>query len=432
MYNSSSILTMKIFLNRASVLKEALRIMRRLYNSKVLLMVFLISAICGRAAGQEKESRLISLDDAVNMALSNHPSAKNAALEVEKATIRKSGSFKLDPAQITWEHGQINSPENDDYFLISQNLGSPFTHVQLNRFSKNELDLASTSLKISQKQLIATVKEAYFIWVHQFSANKLIEEEATYYDHFFETMKLRFERGDSNLLEKTMVEVKYAETQRKLLIAQENLKVVTNNLNKNIYSEGPYLPKSAELELYSIHFPAGQADKFYPYTFIDFFEQEVKQKNLEVGIQKSYLSPQISAGYFRQRIASYKNLNGFQIGLSVPLWFRTQVSGIKEAQLNREIAMNDVTLRTYELEQTIDNLKIKLDQEFINIQYFREVALNQAELLIKLATLKLQNEEIKYIEYLQSLSEAIKIKETYLQSILNYNLLAVKLEYYLN
>lgn len=428
---TSTLLTMIILPILYTIFNAPPRIKNKLSVLKIFMLLPLLF-LALTASSQQSQPKVLTLDDAVNLALSNHPIAKNASLNVDAAKTGKNRAFTLESTEFAWEHGQINSPEKDDRFSITQNLGSPLTHYQRGRWYRNELELSQVSQKITQKQLISGVKEAYFRWVHQISINNLIQQQAELYEEFFRIAQLNFELGESNLLEKTMAETKYAESQRKLLTSQEQLKIAVNYLNRFIYSEEPYQPGIQELDLYSIKFPADQTDKFYPFTFKDYFQKQVNQKTIALGLEKSYFFPEISAGYFHQSIQPLKNMKGFQIGLSVPLWFPPQAAKVKEARINQEIAVNEATLRTYELEQTIDDLKIKLDQEFINVIYFRENALAQADLLLRMATLKLQKEEIEYTEYLQSITEAMKIKEEYLNSILNYNLTAIELEYYLN
>jgi len=380
---------------------------------------------------QQNESKVLTLDSAVILAINNHPKSKNASLKVEAAKVRNSTVITLDPTNITWEHGQIYSPVGDNRIVLSQNLGSPFTHVQQNKLQKNQIELSHTFQKITEKQLIASVKEAYFLWVHQISFNNLIVEEVKFYEEFMNFTKLNSDSVD-NLLMKTLAETRYLESLRKKFISEEELRISVNKLNRLIYSEEIFRPSEQELDLYTVKFPEGQEDKFYPYTFKEYFQQQVNQKNIEVKLEKSHLYPEISAGYFHQSVNRAKNLQGFQLGMSVPLWFLPQTNKIKEARINSEIASNEATYKTYELEQTIDDLKIKLDQEFINVIYFRESALEQAEQLLQIATIKLQKEEINYSEFLLSVSEAMKLKADYLTTLLNYNITAVELEYYLN
>ena len=380
---------------------------------------------------QQNESKVLTLDSAVILAINNHPKSKNASLKVEAAKVRNSTVITLDPTNITWEHGQIYSPVGDNRIVLSQNLGSPFTHVQQNKLQKNQIELSHTFQKITEKQLIASVKEAYFLWVHQISFNNLIVEEVKFYEEFMNFTKLNSDSVD-NLLMKTLAETRYLESLRKKFISEEELRISVNKLNRLIYSEEIFRPSEQELDLYTVKFPEGQEDKFYPYTFKEYFQQQVNQKNIEVKLEKSHLYPEISAGYFHQSVNRAKNLQGFQLGMSVPLWFLPQTNKIKEARINSEIASNEATYKTYELEQTIDDLKIKLDQEFINVIYFRESALEQAEQLLQIATIKLQKEEINYSEFLLSVSEAMKLKADYLTTLLNYNITAVELEFYLN
>lgn len=426
---TSTLLTMIILPILYSLFNAPPKIRTKTGRIKILMVIlFLLPA--SQTFSQEQEAKVLTMDDAVKMALSNHPASRNAVFNVEAARTRK--GFQPEPTEIVWEYGQINSPVKDNRLTITQNFGSPVTHYQRSRLYKSEIELSESQQKITQKQLIAKVKEAYFRWVHQISVTNLVKQEAGLYEEFLRIAKLHFELGESNLLEKTMAETKYAESQRKSLTAQEQLKIAVNYLNRSIYSEENFQPSVTELDLYGISFPEGTADKFYPYTFKEYYERQVNQKKTELSLEKSRLLPGFSAGYFNQSIDPSRNLQGFQLGISVPLWFMPQAARIKEARINSEIAANTATQQTYELEQTIDDLKIKLDQQFINVIYFRENALNQAELLIKMATLQFQKEEIEYTIYLQSISEAMKIKEEYLNTLLNYNLTAIELEYFLN
>ncbi len=404
-------------------------IIKNIY-SKVLIS-YLLLFIMAALQAQQNESKVLTLDSAVILAINNHPKSKNASLKVEAAKVRNSTVITLDPTNITWEHGQIYSPVSDNRIVLSQNLGSPFTHVQQNKLQKNQIELSHTFQKITEKQLIASVKEAYFLWVHQISFNNLIVEEVKFYEEFMNFTKLNSDSVD-NLLMKTLAETRYLESLRKKFISEEELRISVNKLNRLIYSEEIFRPSEQELDLYTVKFPEGQEDKFYPYTFKEYFQQQVNQKNIEVKLEKSHLYPEISAGYFHQSVNRAKNLQGFQLGMSVPLWFLPQTNKIKEARITSEIASNEATYKTYELEQTIDDLKIKLDQEFINVIYFRESALEQAEQLLQIATIKLQKEEINYSEFLLSVSEAMKLKADYLTTLLNYNITAVELEFYLN
>jgi cobalt-zinc-cadmium resistance protein CzcA len=426
---TSTLLTMIILPILYSIFNAPPKIKTKLGGLKIFMTILFLLPV-SQSFSQTQEAKVLTMDDAVKMALSNHPASRNAVLNVEAAQTRR--GFQPEPANFSWEYGQINSPVKDNRLSIVQDFGSPFTHYQRSRMYKSELELSRSQQKITQKQLIARVKEAYFRWVYQISVNNLIKQEADLYEEFLRIARLHFELGESNLLEKTMAETKYAESQRKTLTAQEQLRITVNYLNRSIYSEENYHPAMTELDLYTISFPEGTADKFYPYTFKEYYERQVNQKKAELSVEKSRLTPGITAGYFNQSISPLKNMQGFQLGISVPLLFLPQSARIKEARIKSEIATNTATQETYELEQTIDDLKIKLEQQFINVVYFRESALEQSELLIKMAVLKLKKEEIEYTEYLQSISEAMKIKEEYLNTLLNYNLTAIELEYFLN
>jgi cobalt-zinc-cadmium resistance protein CzcA len=149
-------------------------------------------------------------------------------------------------------------------------------------------------------------------------------------------------------------------------------------------------------------------------------------------LERSKFSPELYAGYFNHEIGKVKGFEGFRVGVSFPLWFLPQKAKTTEARINFSMAQNDYEYQKFSIQKTIENLKIQLDKLFVQISYFRENALNQADLLLKNDWVKFTNQEIKYHEYLLSVGTSFKIKLDYLESLRQYNLAAFQLEYYLN
>jgi hypothetical protein len=81
-------------------------------------------------------------------------------------------------------------------------------------------------------------------------------------------------------------------------------------------------------------------------------------------------------------------------------------------------------------ELKVENMLLELDNKFIKLQYFRSFALEYASNLIAGALIKLKSEDIDYLEYAVFMSEAFMIRCDYLDTLNEYNLCAIKIEYY--
>jgi outer membrane protein TolC len=81
-------------------------------------------------------------------------------------------------------------------------------------------------------------------------------------------------------------------------------------------------------------------------------------------------------------------------------------------------------------ERKRENLEYELNRYFKKLQYFSQVGLDQADRLFSIYTIKYEQEEIDYTEYIEKADEAFKIRLDYVETLNNYNQTAIQLEFY--
>jgi cobalt-zinc-cadmium resistance protein CzcA len=161
-------------------------------------------------------------------------------------------------------------------------------------------------------------------------------------------------------------------------------------------------------------------------------------------VERNRLLPDISVGYFNQTLIGIQNINGldqffgaskrfqgFELGLSIPLWFRPPVARAKAATINEEILKKNADHFQTTLQGTYRQALQELDKNLSSFTYYESSALTNAGLILTQARKAYRGGEIGYIEYLQSLRNAITIKSNYLQSLNQYNQSVVKIEFLL-
>jgi heavy metal efflux system protein len=393
------------------------------------LMSFLTFVIfCSVSLSQ----KVITLNEAVQMALTNHPSAKNADLKVEAAKASVKGFPYFSPAEFYYIYGQTHSAIYNKYYGVTQNLGSPFTVYRNLKLGKEQVTLFEKEKTISIKQLTATVKSAYMDLLYFNLMSKQTRDEVELSGDFEHYYPDSVNMTDAFLLEKAEVQSIFADVQRRNFLAEEELSYSTNLMKQLLCTKDTLILSDTTMELYAIAAFNLGTDKFYPVTQTGYFEQIQKVKICEVGVERSKLTPEIEAGYFNQEIGSLSGFKGFTLGITIPLFFNSHVAKIKEAEISRKITQNELEYQKLELLKTIENLKIRLNQYFVNISYYRENALIEADVLINFSLKMIAENKISYHNYLKNITKAFNIKKEYLDALKLYNETAIDLERYIN
>ena len=163
-----------------------------------------------------------------------------------------------------------------------------------------------------------------------------------------------------------------------------------------------------------------------------------KEKN----VNKAQFLPDFSIGYFNQSLIGNYTVNGtdqffggsqrfsgVQATVSIPLWAKPDLARIKAAKLNQQKAETEAdyyqTVLLGEYERVVqDYLKYKY-----TLETYEANALPQAELILSNATKSFEGGAIDYVEYIQGLTNALEIKNSYLNILYQYNQSIIAIEY---
>ncbi len=396
-----------------------------------LFIIFtLFGSISVRAQEPTDSIQKISIQQAVDFAQKNNPALKNASLNIESAKKQKQGILNFDPTEFSYQKGQINSDLIDYSFEINQNFGSVLTHYQTGKLVNQNISLSEKEFAIVKKELAAQTKISYYNWIYLINKFKIIQEQVSLYKEFVRIAQLKYELGESNLLEQTLAETEYASSKNELLKAAEQLIKAENNLKQIMNTDGNFIPESDSLTIYQLPAGTDPNERFSNSILLNYYENLYTIENVKYNIERSAYFPEISAGYFNQQIDQVDGFTGWSIGLRMPIWFLPQNSKVQMAKIEKEKAFNNYEYQKFNLEKEIENMVIHLDQVQNDLIYYHENALKKAQLLKITAQTQFEKEEIEYMEFLQSIKVAQEINLGYLETLYNYNKTAIKLEFY--
>ncbi len=382
-------------------------------------------------SSQETSFKIVSMQQAVDLALSNNYRLKNAQLELDRSELTKNNALDIPSTEFKYQFGQLYSPIHDKYIEINQNFGSLLTHINRYKTALNFIELNKAQYELTKKQVVAEVKSAYFFWLFQYKKLEILEMQNKYYSDLTRIADLHYKLGETNLQEKVTITAQQAENELNYTTAQDELTIAGNKLKQLIVTTDEILPDTNEFELYMIDKPTPSTE-YNGGLVLNVYEKTTRLEKSKYQTEKSKFFPEISAGYFNQTIGTMKGLQGWQVGITIPVWFLPQSSNIKQARINEQIAANSMENQKFQIEQDVENLLFELSKYFKQIIYFKENALPQAEILMQTSELQFKKEEIEYPEYLQGISTALKLKMSYYETINNYNQTAIQLEFYAN
>ncbi|HLA60048.1 MAG TPA: TolC family protein [Puia sp.] len=377
----------------------------------------------------------------VDDALKNNQGIKAAAYEVDYSRTFKRTSSDIGKTNISLMHGQYNSLNTDNNISINQSIPFPTVFSSQAKLNAALTKGSELKLQVTQNELISQVKAAYYNLQYLHAEKKLLITQDSIYSIFSKAAELRFKTGESTLLERTTAETQLMEVRNLLAQNASDIRIYQAHLQALSNVKGEIQISNTALTKIDLNLPSDSM-AFIQNPALSYLKQQIEITNKQKKVEAAKALPDFNIGYFNQSLIGYQNVNGtdqyfdgskrftgFQVGISIPLWFVPQAARVKAASINQQVVQSNY-------EQYQANMQGQYNgaiQEFLKnkntIAYYEQNALQNADLLIKQADKGFKSGDIGYGEYLQSLKNALSIKANYLQALNQYNQSVIALEF---
>lgn len=369
----------------------------------------------------------VSLEEAVTIALENHPRLKTATASIKRSRASRGESWEVSPTTFNYSWGQINGEtRNDNQMEITQSLGSLLTPFYKNALVNRQVATGEYYRDLVKKEITAEVKRAWAYYQYAFHLCALYKEQIEWAGRLRKASQLRYEQGDITLLERNMSSTLVADLQTRLSQAEEELQLATRRFSWTCYSDSPLLPMDTTLVL----FPARVAEIAPSDIHLNYFRSVADEKKAMLRIERSRFFPELSVGYVRQKIAPLSGLDSWMVGISFPVLFFPQHSRVRQAKIDSYIARTEAESNIRQLNNKVEELSVALRKEGEHIRYYTTGALPEAEALLKSATVQFKESETDITQFVQSLNAAREIRRGYIEAVYAYNISALELELY--
>ncbi len=371
----------------------------------------------------------IGMDEAVAVALANHPIGRNAALAEQKDKLMQRQAVELAPVQA--KYWQLGTEGNDRLWSVTQDFGVIPEYVRRSKHYRAVASANRAERSLTVDELAWQVKAAYLNVVYYRQRLQIMREHDRFFEALIGTAETCLAADSIDDLTKVSTGARYAAYQSRMYIAEEELKRAENKLRLLMYvPDGAIIPSQTETVMYLIHPDRNSAERFEPVKHKAADEAQSEVAASAVALEKSKLFPAVHAGYINGNITGIGGTNGWMVGLSLPLLMQTQRARIKQAEIDMQMQAEETGYRQFADRQHIESLKSLLNEYFVQISYSKENLLEEAELILSEIEKKFAGADIKnHAEAFSKVHQAVSAKLNHLEYINLYNQTALELEY---
>ena len=337
-------------------------------------------------------------------------------------------------------YGNINNASKDNSFNVGQSFDLPVVYKRQRELYGTNEKLQDQLVKWKKTELDKEVKIVFYKLVDIQEREKLLFQLDSLYSRFQFSADLRFKSGESNLLEKTTADLQLQQLklqQQQLvsekLILQKQLQWLMNDTSL-------VLPKYNAVKMESLI-----VDSIFlqQHPLMEYYEWQKQLAAAQTLVERSKLSPSFSVEYITQSFIGYHSPDGINqvyygnsrrfhsVGLTmgIPLFNKATNARIKAGKVNEEVARLNAINVSKELSRKGQQWMEELKRQQASIDLYESSSLEQADLIIKNASLGFQEGEIGYLEWTVLMNNAINIRIGYLDAVKNYNLTIVEIDY---
>jgi cobalt-zinc-cadmium efflux system outer membrane protein len=381
----------------------------------------LISPICAFA-------QLLTLDEAVKQALANNTVLNQMRAELKQKEEQWRTQTGISSPEISYFREGIKSgevqPFSEQRITVSQSVDFPLTTAYRLKAIEQERQALELRIRDEERNVKMQVKSSYIDVMYALHLQKLRDQQLKLAENIHKAVYTQFGTGMANGMDLTKAELQVAEAQNDIDDSRRTLHLARYSLFNNMGLD-------PEKQTYSIEFADTLQSKDIEISQIQALAVLEKQPMYQAAVRdldassyflkeaRSNILPDIRFNLYKQDYGTGYHFNGFEIGLSFPLWAPLEQRGNIKMALAREdgIRWKQQEIRL-EMKKDIEHAWHSYEVSRATIRRYDETIRSKAE---KLQALTLQAYRLGEVDLLN----LINAQQIYLNSQQRY-LLALR------
>ena len=382
----------------------------------------------------------ITLQASIDSALNNNLNVKNEKLKADYQKKLISTGANIPQTMVNAEYGQINSIYTDTRFGIVQNLNFPSVYSNQKSALISLWKSSNINVALKEVELKKQVRQAFYSYLYLLQKQKLLQSNDSMYIGFLTKATARFKSGESNVLEYTTAENQRAQISIQLNQINTDMELLLMQFQLLLNTSNSYIPNAENFKIDNSNIADSNVIENHP--SIKLLQQQKQYFLVNTRLEKARLLPELTLAYSNMSIrgigadnidyAYEKRFQAAQIGLGIPLFFRSFNAKIGASKLEQLMAENRLKTETNMMNAEWNKTNAQYSNYLKTITIYESNTLNNAQLIIETANKQFTNGDINYIEWVMLTNQAIAIKNEYLNGVYNLNESIIQLNYLSN
>nr|WP_295932117.1 CusA/CzcA family heavy metal efflux RND transporter [uncultured Dyadobacter sp.] len=404
--------------------------------ASIILLVLMTSSM----AVAQPDYRPVSLDDAIQKAMKHNLEIRGKRLGEEAAEKRSGSSFDIAKTNVNADYGKFNSPNNDLRIGISQAIAFPTVYGHQRRALEADFLATQAQTRWTEQQVRASVRQVFYEYAVLKEKEKILVYADSIFSVFETKSNLRFERGASNLLEKTAAVSQRQQIANQLDLVRQDLGITVERFNFLVQDGVAYLPDVTDARIPDRTGPQDTVGVVTDLPQVAWSRQIRQAAYFHYRTEKARMLPEFSVGYNNQSLRGIQFLDGkevnlagrdrfgyYGIGINVPIFFKAHTARIAAARLEWMRTDTEADLAERQAHAELRNAYRQVGKYEQNLRYYLDRGLVNAETIIRVADQQFQNGEIDYLQWVILAGQSIAIRNEYVNALGGYNEAVIRL-----
>ncbi|WP_460692934.1 CusA/CzcA family heavy metal efflux RND transporter [Mucilaginibacter puniceus] len=399
----------------------------------VVPVLFIFFLLTGNARAQTH----ISLSAAIDTAIKNNLNLKSEKLNAEYLKKNTATGVTIPKTGITGEYGNINSAYSDNRLSVVQSVNFPTVYTRQKALLNAEYQAGELNVNLYRRELKRLVTENFYNILYLKQKLQLLLSADSAYALFVKNANLRFEKGESNILEKTTAETQRAQIARQIEMVNADIDIAYNRFQVLLNTQQNYQPESVSFKLS----PPVIADTVFTNHPQSLYLNQLQQiSKAQTELERAKLLPDMNLGYINQSFNGTQTVNGVnqtytggnrfssvQLGVSIPLFAGAQKNKVSAFRIKEQQAQVDYQSGLQALQSRYKQAAAEITKYQQQADYYEKTGLANADLIYKTANLQFTAGQINYLEYVLLINQATSLRSEYTDAVNNLNQAIIQL-----
>jgi len=401
---------------------------------KILINIALVCL----ALGSHAQTKVLNLQQCLDMALGQNYQVQAAQKSVERAKALQGTAWDIDKTELSLSQDPSSGGSTDNAISLAQSIEFPTVYMARHGQLKAETQMEKSKSNLVKAGLISDVRSAYYQLVYEMERLHVLQKQDSILSRYKTVAETRYKAGETRQLELLSAERMHRENKLEMASTLSEIENAQLQLTALLNSAVPVTPADNTLQ------PLDFVQNGFNYSQTpegQLAQDKITVADKAVKVAKNEFAPSLSVALRNQLVISswnpYKvdrsrfdggNFMGFEVGVGIPLFYGATKAKVKAAKKDREIAELEMKQEQQTLQREYLATLSKCNSTFARLTYYQEEGVEKDKQLEKLSRMEYENGEISYIEYIESLEDCIDFHMKKATAINDYNQSVIALE----